>query len=102
MTLLWEPIPCLEQNGDINYYVAVANHSNTSLTISVTVNDTTATIEGLLPGTYYDIEVYAHTTEDGPPAVLEEGVVTGMGEIFVCQHLSFVSTCKARVDQFKC
>ena len=92
VTVSWNQIPCLEQNGVINYYMVVAEHANTSLSVSVRVNDNSATIEGLLVDTYYDIEVYAHNIVDGPSTRLEEGVVTGSGELaasYCCRFLPF-------------
>ena len=78
-TVMWQPPPLEEINGDIRRYTLLIVESETGRQFEVTTNDTLTTINSLHPYYNYLCRVRAETIQPGPYSVaisirlLEEG-----------------------------
>ena len=80
-TVMWQPPPLEEINGDIQHYTLLIVESETGRQFEVTTNETQITISSLHPYYHYMCRVRAKTSQPGPYSVaisvhlLEEGTL---------------------------
>ena len=68
ITVQWEAVPCIEQNGNITgYTVRVLESGEMNRVEDVGSDVTQVTISDLTPSTTYSIQVAAVTSEDTGP-----------------------------------
>ena len=65
LTVQWETVPCIEQNGDITGYTVRVLESGKMERVEDVVGD--VTISELTPSTTYSIQVAAVNSEDTGP-----------------------------------
>ena len=86
-SLMWQPPPFEQINGDIRRYTLLIVESETGRQFEVTTNDTQIIISSLHPYYNYMCRVRAETTQPGPYSVaisvhlLEEGTYTNIVNI---------------------